>query len=154
MIYIKWFLLSLVNLSLINISYLITPVVSLFTSDGWPKFGDWFYTGVTPPKGSRKYIADEAPFIPGNTPFQRYVNRAWWLYRHPCHGFKQDVGVGWGPNLIFKTFMCHHPVCYYREVWDEFGKPLAFELKVGKIRLGWDLDTDRFKSDGVAPFIL
>ena len=167
MIYLRWLSMSCLSLSVTVASFLIAPVLSLFTGNGWPDWGGWFWTYDNPPEGDGGYIATRAPFIPASTPFQKYVNRVFWLWRNPAYGLDKKLGIQylqsmavhiWGnPDVSDKEGVSG----WYLAKCFNNGELVAFEfyavIPYGKMclnmRLGWKITARKFKELGFAAIV-
>lgn len=173
MIYIKWLLLTAIDLLLLPVAYALAPVISLFTANGWPKFGGWFYTYDNPPQGDSGYQTKRAPFPLADTPKKLYYNRVAWLWRNPLYGYQKFAGIKYDKDLVVKLIRMggaglktsdkyKRAGWYYAECVDDFGEVEAFELYIVlpwsvsrciRVRLGWKIMTDKFEKAGFAPLV-
>ena len=167
MIIVRWLLLSCLSITVTALSYFIAPILSLFTSDRWPNWGEWFWTYDNPPEGDGGYIATRAPFVPSSTPLQKYVNRVFWLWRNPSYGFDKKLGIQYKPSMTVSLWgnpdvsdkrMVHG--WYLAKCFDD-GELVAFEfyavIPYGKkclnMRLGWKITARKFKELGFAAIV-
>jgi hypothetical protein len=173
MIYLKWLCLFALDLLLLPVAFLLAPVISLFTAKGWPRFGSWFYTYDNPPEGDSGYQAKRAPYIFGDTPWELYVNRVFWMWRNPLYGFQKSAGIAWDSGLTIKLIKSwgegirisdkyQKAGGYYAELIDDFGSVIGFQVYIVapyffgrclRIKAGWKIMSDKFQSLGFAPFV-
>lgn len=94
MIYIKWFLLLIVNLfAQYAINFPLAPVIVLFADDaGWlPNWLYWFQTPDNPLDGDPGWKTENRPYLNEANKYQRWVNRFHWLWRNSVYGFSEQV---------------------------------------------------------------
>jgi len=168
-IYLKWASLFLCDIVLLCVAYPLAPLLSLFTADGWPAWGAWFWTFDNSPQGDRGFIRERAPFTPAVTPLQRYANRVAWLWRNPLYGFQKAACVDYQPSYVVNhignpDISDKYKVAgwYFAECRDSKGDLVAFEFYMVKpwlpgrcirVRVGWKIMTDKFSIKGFAPFV-
>ncbi len=169
---IKWLALTAADLCLQIAALFVTPVLSLFTSDGWPKWGSLFWTYDNPPQGDNGWQTKRAPYIPANTRWRLYVNRVMWLYRNPTYGFAKNVSVSYNKSQLIRIIISgghgldisdkYGRSGYYLAVCENGVLPSAFEFylvcqwsesKCLRVRIGWKIVTDKFAKIGFAPLV-
>ena len=93
MVYIKWFILLIVNLVTNLLSLPLAPFVALFANDaGWlPKYLYYFQTQDNPIDGDEGFKTLYAPYIPVKNKYQRWRNRTAWLWRNKLYYFSYKV---------------------------------------------------------------
>lgn len=93
MMYVRWFLLLLINGMSFILNYPLAPFAVLFASeDGWlPKWLWWFQTPDNSLDGDGGWKAEHRPYKIENNKYQRWVNRVSWLYRNSMYGFAFSV---------------------------------------------------------------
>lgn len=173
MIYILWALFFVIDKILLILSLPLIPFLSLFTANGWPKWGSIFWTYDNPPQGDLGYQAKRAPYCPASSPWELYVNRVFWLYRNPNYGFNKLACIIYGSDLEVKMVRFggagdmisdkyRHPGWYYAECRNHYNDLIAFEFYAVlpwsenhdlRIRLGWKILTNKFQQLGFAPLV-
>jgi len=93
MIYIKWFILLIINLVTNLLSLPLSPFVALFANEeGWlPRWLYYFQTQDNPIDGDEGFKTLYAPFIPVKNRYQRWRNRTAWLWRNKLYYFSYKV---------------------------------------------------------------
>jgi len=93
MIYIKWFILLIINLVTNLLSLPLAPFVALFANEeGWlPRWLYYFQTQDNPIDGDEGFKTLYAPFIPVKNSYQRWRNRTAWLWRNKLYYFSFKV---------------------------------------------------------------
>jgi hypothetical protein len=170
---VTWLVFCILDLCLEIVALLITPFLCLFTANGWPKWGGWFWTYDNPPQGDGGFQAKRAPYVPAVTAWERYFNRVAWLYRNPTYGFSRLLGVpfergckveiarkvGNGINISDKYRRAGYYLAICRDVDDI---PIAFEFYMVlpwsdtqclRVRLGWKIMSDKFTELRFAPLV-
>jgi len=91
--YIRYFLLVLVDLTVSFLNFFLAPVVVLFASqDGWlPRWLWWFQTPDNPLDGDHGWKTEHRRFMVEDRPWKRWYNRTTWLYRNSMYGLCIDV---------------------------------------------------------------
>jgi hypothetical protein len=91
--YIRYFLLVLVDLTVSFLNFFLAPVVVLFAqNDGWlPRWLWWFQTPDNPLDGDGGWKTEHRRFKIEDKPWKRWYNRTTWLYRNSMYGFCIDV---------------------------------------------------------------
>lgn len=94
MIYLKWFVLMLLDLLIkYLIAWPLTPLIVLFADDDG-KLPNWLYWFGTPDNsldGDLGWRTESRPYIQEHSPYQRYINRCHWLWRNSTYGFGEQV---------------------------------------------------------------
>ena len=89
------------------LNWLIAPIYSLFTANGWPTWGKWLQTPDNPPTGDEQFARDGV-FFEGKNLFSRWFNRAHWIIRNALNGFCTDV-LGFEPDIIDRCYSIGNP---------------------------------------------
>ena len=201
MIYLKWLCFSIMDWSLLILLYLsplflwatdlegiglyglyflgLTPWwYSLFTADGWPKWGKFLQTHDNESFGDEGYVRDRSPFKKEVEGWKGYINRVFWLYRNPLYGFQKWASIPYSKAYMLKTSHPkeerdlisdkeRRPGWYFVKLYSSNGTELmGFEfymvwpwgLRFGwdrclRCRLGWKIDTDKFQRFGFAQLV-
>jgi len=101
MIFIKWFLLLIVNLLTNLVNYPLAPIVVLFANkDGWlPKWLWWFQMNDNSLDGDSGWRIENMPYRPENNHYQRWINRFHWLWRNKLYGFSRScLSITYNPT--------------------------------------------------------
>lgn len=176
MIYLKWFVLAILDLLLTLTVVVAAPIIALFTREqpyGKPEYTwGWLWgTYDNPPQGDQGYVAKRALFLNETTGVKGYVNRVWWMFRNPLYGFSRRAAVDYSADFYYyvdgNTNISDKykiPGSYFVRVYDKKGgKLVAFEYYLVKpwsetkdlrVRLGWKVSTDKFASTGFAPLVV
>lgn len=87
--YVKYFLLVLVDLTVSFLNFFLAPVVVLFADDAGflPTWLSWFQT----PGDSLDHDYGDKRFPGLQTGWRRWFSRVAWLYRNSMYGFAIDV---------------------------------------------------------------
>lgn len=168
--YIYWLVLVCLNVVFVLATFILAPVISLFTSDNrWPSIGGIFYTYDNPPFGDDGYIEKRSHFPLAIDGLEGYINRVGWLFRNPAYGFAKSAGIDY--RDVEKMFehgnldvSDKYKVSgyYFTSAYDVFGEIIAFEFygvfpwsssRCLRVRVGWKLQTDKFERLGFAPFV-
>jgi hypothetical protein len=93
MIYLKWFLFTIVNLLLEIPNYLFAPIIVLFVNeDGYlPNWLYWFQTTDNSLDGDEGWIAGTRTIKNPTNKFHRWINRFRWIQRNSLYGFSEKV---------------------------------------------------------------
>lgn len=176
MIYLKWFVLAIVDLLLMMSVPFFAPIIAIFTRE--KPYGQTEYTwgwlwGTydNPPQGDEGYVAKRALFIGATTGLKGYVNRVMWMYRNPLYGVSKRFAVPYrtdyfyyvdGDTSISDKYKI--PGSYLVKVFDKKGgNMVAFEYYLVKpwsdtkdlrVRIGWKVWTDKFAANGFAPLVV
>jgi len=176
MIYIKWFLLLIVNLfANYFINYPLAPLVVLFADDkGWlPSWLCWFQTPDNSLDGDHGWRTENMPYLKESNRYQRWVNRFSWLHRNALYGFSEQVlGVKY-LVLCQSLFVIGDPLVgngppgksgFVRRYLYQNGKLIAFQWyyirqfkcwpdKCLRINAGWKLWSWTGTGTGSAQFV-
>lgn len=89
MMYAKWFLLVIVDLTVSFLNFFLAPVVVLFANDAGflPTWLSWFQT----PDDSLDHDYGDKCFPGLQTGWRRWYSRVAWLYRNSMYGFAINV---------------------------------------------------------------
>lgn len=173
MIFVKWFLLTLLDWALLLTVPVAAPVIALFTR--WEEYGQtpyvwgWLWgTYDNPPQGDQGFVRKRC-FFPGvTTGLKGYINRVQWMFRNPTYGYAKLCAIRYRQNYI--VWVDGNPdisdkerkAGYYFATVRDAGKLICFEFyavlpwsetRDFRIRLGWKVVTDKFKEQGFAPLV-
>lgn len=170
MIYLKFLVFLLIDWALYVPFCIAAFPVSLFTADNsykTNKFLTWFITFDNPAIGDAKWQR-EGWFPYCYTGIKGWLNRAGWIIRNPLYGLGKAFGIKYAPQIIV-SYVGNAEISdkYARSGWyfataKKDSKTVAFEFyaiipwtetKCTRIRLGWKIMTDKFKSLGFAPLV-
>jgi hypothetical protein len=163
----KWLLLTIADYLLLVPFFIAAPFASLFTKNGWGVFA-FLSTYDNLPQGDSGWIRERSPFPKTIDGFKGYINRVCWLWRNPNYQFQKMAGFNYSKKL--KVTLKGNA-----EISDKYGKAgkylalatdgttiKAFEMyaivptfkgKCCRVRLGWKINTDKFKKLGFAPLV-
>lgn len=93
MMYFKWFLFLIMNLSTNILNFPLAPLVVLFADkDGWLPHWLWaFQTPDNPLDGDNDWKTKYRPFLNESSKLKRWINRFRWLHRNKLYGFNAAV---------------------------------------------------------------
>ena len=168
MTYLKWLILTLVDIALLITVPFVPPAVAAFCK-AMPyglrpySWGGWWGTWDNPPQGDQGFVSKHA-FFPGVIDGWRgYVNRVQWMWRNKLYGFAKLAGVQYLPGTVviysgnpdisdkYKRPGWYFARAYYagRLTAFEFYAVLPYtESRDVRIRLGWKIMTDKFQRFG------
>lgn len=175
MIYFKWVLLLLVDLVLLLFTVLpCALIVSALTrpmeykNDASYTWGWLWGTYDNPPQGDEGYVRKECLFPGVVTGWKGYLNRVNWMFRNNLYGYAKLVGLKWDEQI--SLVQLGNP-----KISDKYGIPgwyfvraylnnklVGFEFycvlpwaktRDFRCRLGWKIDTEKFKRFGFAQFV-
>lgn len=174
MIYLKWFVLAVLDLLLTLTVVVAAPIIALFTREqpyGKPEYTwGWLWgTYDNPPQGDEGYVAKRALFLGATTGLKGYVNRVMWMFRNPLYGFSKIMSIKYSdtykitttgnPDISDKYKIPGHMLTLLKDG----DKLIGFEYYLVKpwsntkdlrVRLGWKITTDKFQSKGFAPLVV
>lgn len=174
MIYLKWFVLAILDLLLTLTVVVAAPIIALFTREqayGKPEYTwGWLWgTYDNPPQGDEGYVAKRALFPNETTGIKGYVNRVMWMFRNPLYGFSRRCAINYSPKYRIVTtgnpdisdkykvpgYMLSKLYYGNKLIGFEFYmvKPWS-ETKDLRVRLGWKLTTEKFALKGFAPLVV
>lgn len=155
---IKWFGCFIIYAIAWVLNIFIAPIYSLFTAQGWPKFGYWLQTPDNLPQGDRQYMSEGAPFVGvGHRGVKAWINRTFWMYRNPLVGMAVSL-LGHKPSVLDTIESSGNPRvgdkrkvegAYIQRVYRN-GNLYAFqvyyvkkwsETKCFRARIGWKLSS-------------
>ena len=79
----RYVLFVIAQLAFSLLAQILAPLLSLFTANGWPSRGAWFWTPDADPYGDRSDWT--------SLPVGSYWRRVLWLWRNPAYGFDATV---------------------------------------------------------------
>ena len=174
MVYVKWFLIYLLNILLFVTLPIATPLIALFTKemeykkDGSYTWGWLWGTYDNPPQGDRGFVTKRAFFPNCTTGWKGYVNRIQWMWRNKLYGLDKYTGIKYskdyrieveGDQTISDKYK--RPGSYTVKLFDG-NKLIGFEYYLIKpwsetrdirVRVGWKILTDKFERFGFAPHV-
>lgn len=173
MIYLKWFLLVLVDYALTLTVPFVAPIVAAFTREqphGLPEYHwGWLWgTYDNPPQGDEGYVKKRCWFPGITTGFKGYLNRVGWMFRNPMYGWAKKAGIEYVATDVLKIIGDEHISDKYKQPGKMFarlyrnGKLVGFEFygvfpwsdtRDLRVRLGWKMTTDKFRDYGFAQLV-
>lgn len=174
MIYLKWFILAVLDLLLTLTVPFAAPIIAAFTREqeyGKDKYTwGWVWgTYDNPPQGDAGYVAKRSLFVNETKGFKGYLNRVWWMFRNPLYGYSKYFGIKYSPEYTVETTGNPDISDKYKIPGHMFtklkdgSKLVGFEYYLIKpwsetkdlrVRLGWKITTDKFQSTGFAPLVV
>ena len=175
MIYLKWFVLALVDLLLLVTVPFAAPVVAALYREqphDLPSYSwGWLWgTYDNPPQGDEGFVKKRCFFPNITTGFKGYLNRIGWMIRNPVYGYARWCALNYDPAhtqvLIGKDGISDKngiPGWYFVRVY-KAGKLVGFEFYGVfpysfwkghdlRLRLGWKILTKKFKEKGFAQLV-
>ena len=176
MIYLRWFILCLLDWVLLLTVPIAAPVIALFTQaqpwvDGKQYAWGWIWgTYDNPPQGDQGYVTKRCPFPHHLHGVRGYVNRVWWMIRNPLYGFARLSAIEYSTNVVQHLLgqdgisdKDKRPGWYFVRLHNlQSKKCVGFEFygvfpytssRNVRVRLGWKILTDKFKTQGFAQLV-
>ena len=173
MIYLKWFVLCLLDWVLLLTVPIAAPIIAAFTQaqpfGQQPYSWGWLWgTYDNPPQGDEGYVRSRAPFPKHLHGWKGYVNRVWWMIRNPLYGFARLSAIDYSaeqvqhvmgkdgisdkegiPGWYFVRVYSPHKLVGF-EFYGVFPYSKTRDLRV---RLGWKLLPSKFQRNGFAQLV-
>lgn len=175
MLYLKWFILSLLDILLLVTLPFVPPVIAMFTKaqpHGLPQYtwGGWWGTYDNPPQGDEGFVKKRSLYPTITTGWKGYVNRVHWMVRNNMYGYARLVALDYSEDCVQHVLgqdgisdKDKVPGWYFVRLYHLKTKKLVgFEFygvfpyassRDVRIRLGWKILTSKFKTLGFAPLV-
>lgn len=173
MIYLKWFLFTILDYLLLLTVPLAALIISAFTREqpynlGSYSWGSLWGTYDNPPQGDEGYVSKRSWFPGITTGFKGYLNRVWWMIRNPLYGYSKIAGLKYNPAYSLVVLGNENisdkykiPGWMFARLYDRnklvgfefyYVKPWS-ETKDLRMRLGWKITTGKYEEFGFAHLV-